>query len=47
MRVKADILKLVEMEEDKIKSIAQQKELDELSKKVLTYDEYYGTSHET
>ena len=49
MRVKADILKLVEEEEAKLKSIAQQKELDEMSKKVLTYDEYYGGGplHET
>lgn len=42
MRVKGDILKLVEEEEAKMKSIAQQKEMDEMSKKVLTYEEYYG-----
>jgi len=42
MKVKGDILKLVEEEEAKLKSIAQQKEMDEMSKKVLTYEEYYG-----
>lgn len=44
MRVKADILRLVEEEEAKLKSIAQQKEMDELSKKVLTYEEYFSAS---
>ena len=44
MRVKGDILKLVEEEEYKLKSIAQQKEMEELSRKVLTYEEYYGDS---
>ena len=39
MRVKGDILKLVEEEEYKLKSIAQQKEMEELSRKVLTYEE--------
>jgi len=49
MRIKGDILKLVEEEEAKLKSIAQQKEMDEMSKRVLTYEEYYGDSpaHET
>lgn len=44
MRVKGDILKLVEEEEAKMKSIAHQKEMDEMSKKVLTYEEYYSQS---
>lgn len=44
MRVKADILRLVEEEEAKLKSIAQQKEMDELSRKVLTYEEYFNAS---
>jgi len=44
--VKADILKLVEEEEAKMKSIAQQKELDEMFKKVLTYEDYYGGNPE-
>lgn len=43
MRVKADILRLVEEEEAKLKSIAQQKEMDEMSKKVLTYEEYFSS----
>jgi len=42
MRIKGDILKLVEEEEAKLKSIAHQKEMEEMSKKVLTYEEYYG-----
>lgn len=42
MRVKGDILKLVEEEEAKMKSIAHAKEMEEMSKKVLTYEEYYG-----
>jgi hypothetical protein len=42
LKVKGDILKLVEEEEAKMKSIAHQKEIEELSKKVLTYEEYYG-----
>ena len=42
MRIKGDILKLVEEEEAKLKSIAQLKEMEEMSKKVLTYEEYYG-----
>lgn len=44
MRIKADILKLVEEEEAKLKSIAQQKEMEELAKQVLTYEEYYNAS---
>lgn len=44
LRVKADVLKLVEEEEVKMKSIAQQKVMDELRRKVLTYEEYYGGS---
>jgi len=44
MRVKADILRLVEEEEAKLKSIAQQKEMEELSRKVLTYEEYFNAS---
>ena len=49
IKIKADVLKLVEEEEAKIKSIAQQREFEELSKKVLTYEEYYGSrpSNET
>ena len=39
--IKGDILKMVEEEEAKLKSIAQQKEYEEQSKKVLTYEEYY------
>ena len=44
MRIKGDILKLVEDEEAKMKSIAMQKEHEELSRKVLTYEEYYSAS---
>jgi len=44
MLIKGDILKLVEEEEQKMKTIALQKEADELSKKVLTYEEYYQQS---
>jgi hypothetical protein len=44
MRVKADILRLVEEEEAKLKSIAQQKEMDELQRKVLTYEEYFSAN---
>lgn len=44
MRAKADILRLVEEEEAKLKSIAQQKEMEEMSRKVLTYEEYFNAS---
>ena len=49
IKIKADLLKLVEEEEAKIKSIAHQREMDELSKKVLTYEDYYNArpSNET
>jgi len=42
IKIKADLLKLVEEEEAKIKSIAHQRELEELSRKVLTYEDYYN-----
>ena len=42
MMIKADILKLVEEEEAKVKSIAYQKEYEESQKKILTYEEYYN-----
>lgn len=41
MTIKGDMLKWIEEEEQKLKQIAQQKELDEMSKKNLTYEEYY------
>lgn len=44
MTIKADILKLVDEEEQKMKQIAGQKEYEELQKKVLTYEEYYDAS---
>jgi hypothetical protein len=33
---------MLDEEEAKVKSIAQQKEFEELAKKVLTYEEYYS-----
>jgi hypothetical protein len=44
MRSKADILRLVEEEEAKLKSIAHQKEMEEMQKKVLTYEEYFNAN---
>ena len=44
MKVKADILKMVEEEEAKMKSIAQEKEREEAQRRVLTYEEYYDAS---
>jgi hypothetical protein len=42
MTIKGDLLKLIEEEEQKLKQIVQQKEIEELAKKTLTYEEYYG-----
>lgn len=42
MIIKADILKLVEEEEVKLKNIAFQKEYEESLKQILTYEEYYN-----
>ena len=44
MLIKADMLKMVEEEEAKLKSIAFQKEFEILAKKVLTYEEYYDNN---
>ena len=41
MMVKADILKIADEEEAKFRSMALAKEQEEMSKKVLTYEEYY------
>lgn len=42
--IKGDLLKMVEEEENKLKSIAFQKEFEEMQKKVLTYEEYYNAN---
>ena len=42
--IKADILKLVEEEELKMKNIAQEKVKKENMSKMLTYEEYYGVN---
>lgn len=44
MQIKGDMIKWVEEEENKIKYIAQQKELEEAARKVLTYEEYYDAN---
>ena len=40
--IKADILKLVEEEEVKLKNMVMEKAEEEIRSKVLTYEEYYG-----
>ena len=41
INIKADILKMVEEEEIKLKTLADEKAMDELRKTYLTYEEYY------
>lgn len=42
MTIKADLLKLIDEEELKLRSMVEHKEHEELAKKVLTYEEYYS-----
>ena len=42
MIIKADVLKMVEEEELKMKDIAQAKVDETLKYRVLTYEDYYG-----
>jgi hypothetical protein len=44
MQIKSDILRMLDEEEAKLKSIARQKEYEEMQKKVLTYEEYYSAN---
>jgi len=42
LKVKADVLKWVEEEEEKMKNMAEQRAAEELMRTTLTYEEYYG-----